>query len=401
MSEHHHEESRQRLQTACLLILTFLALGVVLNVLRPVIVPFVFALLFTYCLTPIIDFQVRRLKLPWVVAVLSTALLGFVLLLGAGIIVAMSVSEMTSNLGAYKAKLTEFTTWALHHPLLQRLGVNPDTAPEELFNVPRDTVTALLGGVLAEGARQVSNGLLVMVFVLFLIMGRGASAAEASRPGVLREIELQMRLYLIQLVLFSGVTALLVGFVLMLLGVPFAWVFAFLTFLLNFIPNVGSVVATLLPLPVVLLSPELSTFAKITAIAVPGAIQAVLGAVVQPRIQGKSFDLHPVTVLLSLLFFSMIWGLAGAFLATPMTVVTKIILSKIPATRPLAAILAGKLDSFDSPEGEVPPCPTLADGGAPISPPAQPPAPQPSAATPAASTTQGATTQRPSSSNFK
>lgn len=389
------DESRERLQTACLLILTFLALGIVLNVLRPVLVPFVFALLFTYCLTPIIDYQMRRLRLPWAVAVLTTALLGFVLLLAVGVVLAMSVSQMTVDLGAYKTKLAEFTNWALHHPLLARMGVNPDMAPEQLFNVPRDTITAFLGGVLSEGAHQVSNGLLVMVFVLFLIMGRGASAAAASRPGILRDIELQMRLYLIQLFLFSGVTALLVGVVLWLLGVPFAWGFALLTFLLNFIPNIGSVVATLLPLPVVLLSPDLSTSAKVLAILIPGAIQGVLGTVVQPRIQGKSFDLHPVTVLLALLFFGMIWGLAGAFLATPLTVVGKLILGKIPATRPLADILAGKLDAFDQHDGR--PCP-------PAAPTSASPAPaQPPAATPIASATQGeANPQRPSSSaNFK
>ncbi|HXE52345.1 MAG TPA: AI-2E family transporter, partial [Tepidisphaeraceae bacterium] len=58
----------------------------------------------------------------------------------------------------------------------------------------------------------------------------------------------------------------------------------------------------------------------------------------------NALDLHPIVVLISLIFWSMIWGLAGAFLATPMTAVLKIVLEKIPATRPLAALLAGKLE---------------------------------------------------------
>jgi hypothetical protein len=64
--------------------------------------------------------------------------------------------------------------------------------------------------------------------------------------------------------------------------------------------------------------------------------------------------LHPVVLLLSLLFFTMIWGVSGAFLATPLTAVIRIVFEKIPATRPLAAVLAGDLTpltrSIDTPE---------------------------------------------------
>jgi AI-2 transport protein TqsA len=60
---------------------------------------------------------------------------------------------------------------------------------------------------------------------------------------------------------------------------------------------------------------------------------------------GNALDLHPIVILLSLIFWSMIWGVAGAFLATPMTAVLRIVLERIPATRPLANILAGRLDA--------------------------------------------------------
>jgi AI-2 transport protein TqsA len=121
--------------------------------------------------------------------------------------------------------------------------------------------------------------------------------------------------------------------------------FGFLAFLLNFIPTVGSIIATLLPLPVVLLSPELSVTTKILALAVPAALQIVLGNAIQPKVLGNALDLHPIVILISLIFWSMIWGVAGAFLATPMTAVLRIVLERIPATKPLSEILAGRLDS--------------------------------------------------------
>ncbi len=144
--------------------------------------------------------------------------------------------------------------------------------------------------------------------------------------------------------LVSGTTGILVGLTLWLLGVELAMVFGLLAFLLNFIPSIGSVVSTLLPLPVVLLSPELSTAAKVAAIAVPGGIQFAVGNLVEPKIMGRSLDLHPVTVLLGLIFFGMIWGIIGMILATPIVAVTKIVLERIELTAPVGRLFAGKID---------------------------------------------------------
>jgi AI-2 transport protein TqsA len=143
----------------------------------------------------------------------------------------------------------------------------------------------------------------------------------------------------------SAVTGILVGLSLAILNVKFAAGFGFLAFLLNFIPNVGAVIATVLPVPIIFLDQSMQghLITQLLAIAIPAGIQVGLGSL-QPRVLGNSLDLHPVVVLLSLLFFTMIWGVGGAFLATPLTAVIKIVFEKIPATRPLAAALAGNLE---------------------------------------------------------
>jgi AI-2 transport protein TqsA len=106
------------------------------------------------------------------------------------------------------------------------------------------------------------------------------------------------------------------------------------------------VIATLVPMPVVLLSTEMSPTAKALALLIPAAIEFVMGNVVQTKLLGHSLTLHPVAVLAGLIFFGMIWDIPGAFLATPMMVVIKIIFEKISATRPLARLLAGDLNGF-------------------------------------------------------
>jgi AI-2 transport protein TqsA len=180
--------------------------------------------------------------------------------------------------------------------------------------------------------------LLLMAFILF-----GRRSTRLGSTGILREIEQRVQRSISLTVFISTLTGVLVGSTLAILGVEFAAVFGFLAFLLNFIPNIGSIIATALPLPIIFLNPEMTIAAKVLAIAVPSAIQVLIGSLVQPRMLGNSLQLHPVVLLLSLLFFTMIWGVAGAFLATPLTAVIRIVFEKIPATRPLAALLAGDL----------------------------------------------------------
>ena len=126
-------------------------------------------------------------------------------------------------------------------------------------------------------------------------------------------------------------------------------VFALLAFLFNFIPNIGPVIAALLPIPLILVDPELSIWGMIAVISLASAVQIISGNVVEPKMLGDSVDIHPIVVLLALMFWGMIWGIVGMFLATPITAAMKILFSKFESTRPLAALLEGRVDglSFD------------------------------------------------------
>ena len=135
---------------------------------------------------------------------------------------------------------------------------------------------------------------------------------------------------------------MLSGLILWAIGLEPALVFGVLAFLLNFIPSVGSIVATLLPLPLALLQFE-SSLAITACVVLPGIVQFSIGNVVEPRVMGEGLDLHPVTVLLALIFWGLVWGMTGMLLATPITAVLRIILDRISATRPVAELLAGRL----------------------------------------------------------
>lgn len=350
MLKRKRDQGNQRVQTVCLLILTLIASGVALAMLRPVLVPFVLALFFTYSLSPVIDLQMRWFRIPRGAAIGGAAIVGLVVAALLGLGVAASVGTMSHNLAMYHERFHQFDERIAQSPLLHRLGVRPQTETGGLlFTIPETATTATITfvyGVLGETTTVVAYSLAVVVFVIFILLGR--SDGKPPPSGLLAEIETRVKRYIGQTVFFSALTGLLVAATLGVLGVEFAGVFGFLAFLLNFIPTVGAIIATLLPLPVVLLSPDLSITARVLALALPGGIEFVIGYLIQPKVQGGSLELHPVVVLMALIFFGMIWGPVGAFLAMPITGAIKIIFERIDATRPLAAAMAGELDGLSA-----------------------------------------------------
>jgi len=190
------------------------------------------------------------------------------------------------------------------------------------------------------------SGTMVVIFMLFLLLG-GSGATPRSDTWI--EIDQKIRQYIVSKALISFFTGMIFGLILWLFGIPLAMVFALLAFLFNFIPNIGPIIASLLPIPLILFDPELSIWGMVLVISLTSAVQIISGNVVEPKMLGESVDMHPIVILLALMFWGMIWGIVGMFLATPITAAMKILFSKFESTRPLAALLAGRMDglSFD------------------------------------------------------
>lgn len=349
------QPSDRRVQTVCLLILTLIAVPVALFLLKPVLVPFVLALFFSQCLTPFIDLLMRRFRLPQMVAVTVAALAAAALVTGVGFLLASSIAGMSQrqSFDQYQLTFDQYTQEFLASRPAGWLGIKAGATSESIMNLMRGSLGDVFGFIYTQVMAILTNTTTVLILMAFLLFGRRRSLEH--RTGILAEIEARVQRYISLTVAISIATGLMVGSSLGILGVPFAAVYGFLAFLLNFIPNLGAVVATVLPLPLVFLDPHLSIVVKLLAILIPTLVQTGIGFL-QPRMMGNSLELHPVVLLLSLLFFAMIWNVAGAFLATPLTAVIKIVFEKIPATRPLAALLAGDLkpltESIDPPPGE-------------------------------------------------
>ena len=309
--------------------------------LRPVMIPFILALFFTLILNPLIDIQMKKLKFPRILAIFSTLIIGVILLIGVGLLVSNSVEEMVMNSDQYEAQLKQ---------TLNKLAAKSEHAPfglnfKEMIQPALDDASNRVGGVIVGTMNAIlgllKQGVLVFIFILFLLLG-SKKHEPSSNPDVI-EGQRRIERYIATKFTLSALTGFLVGLILFALRIDLALVFGLFAFILNFIPSVGSIIATLLPIPVVLVTPEISPIAATLAILLPGVIQFLIGNIIEPKLMGESLDLHPVTILMALIFWGMIWGIVGMFLAVPLTAILKIILDKLDATKPLSNLLSGRI----------------------------------------------------------
>lgn len=336
-------ERWERLKVASLLFIAASIFLAIAHATREIIVPFVIAVFLNYAISPVVKKLQSSLKIPRLV---STGLTVASALLVAGLIVFLAVVSLS---GAFRS-LEQY-----HHRILDlfhesALLLNRWLLPVQVTIDPATLAASLKKLPFLAWARSVSSGvleffgqtILVALFFVFLVAGTRLKRPAADRPGSISfAVNDKIARYLAVKFLTSFITGVLVGIVLAILQIDLAVLFGLLAFLLNFIPSIGSIVATLLPLPVAFLQYG-TGWQFALALAIPGLIQFIIGNLIEPRIMGESLGLHPVVVLLSLLLWGFLWGVPGMLLAVPITAVLKIAFERHDITQPLARLLEGR-----------------------------------------------------------
>lgn len=330
----------QRIQTVSLFVLASVAVAFVLFWLQVVLVPFVLALLISLGLSPLIDTLDKRAHLPRWLAVVVTLLVAVAILGLVGFLITISANRLAANAGTYQAQVRAVIDGFLERFPLQQYGIDPD----EVIRLPLQAISTVAVNLANAIVTLVSQGAIVVIFVGFLLLG--GSTRNEPVGGIWGEVESRVKRYIVFKFILSAITGVVVGSILWLLGIELAMAFGLMAFLLNFIPSIGSIVATLLPLPVVLVMPDATPLTVVLAIALPGAVQVTIGNVIEPKVMGGELDLHPVTVLLALMIWGALWGAVGMLLAAPITAVMKMMFEKAELTRPVALLFAGRLDEL-------------------------------------------------------
>ena len=318
-----------------LAIIAILAAGVILIYARSVLIPFVLAVFIFLLVSPVLDYQVLKLKIPRPLAICFTLLIVIIILTSLFLLISEAVQMIVSTATRYNDSFVSLAekiflkmkNWGLD---INEAGITAGLQ-KRLPKIAADT----FGTAITLASRI----LFVAIFLFFLLVGRNPNVVRA---GIYGTIDSKIRRYIATKTVLSAITGLLVWITLALFGLELAAVFGMLTVLLNFIPNIGSIIATLLPVPIAVAQFQNQWFI-VLVLLVPGAIQMTIGNVIEPKLMGQGLQLHPVVILLALAFWGLLWGIIGMFLAVPITAALRIVLMQFETLKPIGLLLAGQL----------------------------------------------------------
>lgn len=279
-------------------------------------------------------------------------LLGFISLIG--LLVVNSFSTFVAALPEIESRLYE-QYWNLLNALSSRgLAINPDQI-NSLFETEDggSWMPALLGQLGNFFMQSIIVGLLVifMLFETLNVRDKVSRALENPAPSLKRfsEFSVTLKRYLAVKTAISLATGALVWLSCMIVGVDFPLLWGVLAFALNFIPNIGSALAAIPPVLLLLVAQDGGAFQALLLASAYLVINFVLGNLIEPRVMGQALGLSTFVAFLSLVVWGWIFGAAGMLLSVVLTMTLKIALDSHPQTRWIARLLGpGKRHVKDS-----------------------------------------------------
>ncbi len=313
------------------------------------LIPFVVAIFFWYIIKELKralgKIQIRGRSMPrW-----FNGLAAFIIIVLAIVsifeLISVNVEQISNEGPHYKAKLDEMVE------TLSSTINNPKILEYIQQIVSKLDFAAMASGFVNSLSAFVTDFTIVLVYVIFMILEESVARMKMDRlfptkkqqylnfKGIMNKIDEAARSYLVSMILISFITAVISYIALLILGVDFPVLWAFLIFLLNFIPYIGPFISSLLPaILAVFQFGELIYLVYVFLVL--EAIQIILGSFVQPKMMGKSLNISPLTVLVALAFWGFVWGIVGMILAVPIISILIIIMARFPGTRYIAILLS-------------------------------------------------------------
>lgn len=334
-------------------VLVFLAVGFVLHILQPILVPFVVAAFLAQLFSPL-NAALRRRRVPAALSILIVLIVVSSALLVFAAVLYSSAQSFTESMPRYQTRLKEVLAdasgWlAASFPALSaQIGHYQWAKAVEL-----SSLTGVAAGLVGSFLIFFNDAFFILLFLVFLLSGSEAFPEKLRRAFapehaerldvVMRNIEAETRRYLLTKTMINLVTGLAVAVLFAAFGVDFPLLWGLLTFLAHYIPSIGAVLSV--GLPTVFLFLQFSPGMALLIALLNAALQFAVGNVIEPRIMGESLNLSTLVVLLALIFWGWLWGPLGLVLAVPMTSTIKIICENVEPLRPLAVLMSGPLQA--------------------------------------------------------
>lgn len=346
------ENKDLRIANVFLGIIVVFAAGVVIQQLQTVLLPVVLAIFLSYIFKPVVLF-LKKWRMPLALALLVVFVVVSGLFFGLSVIIYSSFESFVQEAPKYQDKLGFLLRESMLtlDSLAARFNIKPEhVSLADLVDV--SSLTSLITAGAGSFVSGIGNFVLILLLMFFILAGSGdlvakirfAVSAQRSNQlaAMIESVDLKVRQYLIAKTLISFVTGAITTLILLIFGVDFALLWGFLAFLLNFIPNIGSIVAVIFPILIALLQFDSASTAFILLVLLIST-QMVMGNVIEPKLMSFSLDLSPLLVLVALIFWGWLWGIWGMILAVPIMSILKIVFENVEALKPIGVVMSGKV----------------------------------------------------------
>ncbi|MFD3593575.1 AI-2E family transporter [Nocardia sp. NPDC058640] len=316
-----------------------------------VIGPVFLALMLTIAVQPIQGWAQRRGWPAWI-GMFGALISVVAILVGIGGALVLSAAQLVTLLPEYDDKLNDLLDSG--RGWLSDQGVGDEQIQKALDGIDvgqaAGVVEQVLGGVLG----LFSNLFFVLALLLFMAfdgmsMGQRMQVVSRDRPAIaqaLRSFAAGTRQYLVVSTVFGAIVAVLDGGALWAMGVPLPVLWAVLSFITNYIPNVGFIIGVIPPALLALL--DSGPVLMIWVIVVYSVINFVIQSIIQPKFVGDAVGLGITVTFLSLVFWGWVIGALGALLAIPLTLLVKaLLLDMDPSTRWADVLIGAPLKKSD------------------------------------------------------
>ncbi len=328
-------------------VITFIVI-VCFKVASSVLIPIVFACFVMLILFPLLE-KLDKLHIPYWISNTLGLLIFLAFLIVVGVLVIMVIQRLISGIPTYGNRLNE-----LDLLLTENIGtfmkLNPGETVLSNLNINWINIALTsLQNISSQFATIMKNILLIFIFLFFLILERHTltpkiiEAFNGHNSNIIVSITQrtthQISRYLFIKFTISLITGILFYLTAKVTGLDFAILWGLLSFVLNFIPSIGSLITTSLTILMALIqfTPDWISIIYVAVLTI--SIQTILGNIIDPRLQGIQLGLSPFILLVSLSIWGFIWGIPGMFLAVPLTSIMQILCANVQSLRPIAILL--------------------------------------------------------------
>ena len=320
----------------------------ILKELQSILLPLFMAIIISFLFEPFYKWMKSK-KVPSAVAIVIIVVTILIIANLSSVFIYTSIISFNDELPKYVQKSEQIIKSS--DAFIQSLGVSPSY--KKSIDVTKmlngEKIAGIVGGLISGIAGLFTNFILILIYVIFLLTEFGSIKKRVQKAfnsdraikvnETLNDILSDVRKYIVGKTLINLAHAMTVLIVFWIFGLDFALIWGLLTFILAYIPNIGSLIATVLPFLTALMQYD-NIFTPLILLAIMAVSGSMYGNIVEPKILGDKLNLSPILLLFSLIFWGYLWGIVGMILSVPVMSLIKIVLSKFDSTRPISILMS-------------------------------------------------------------